>query len=120
MLFRSRNLAQRSAAASHEIRQLISDNVVQALQGVQVANEAGASIAKVQANADRIGQLIGDIAADARAGAQGIVQVDEATKTLEHSTQQNAALVEHTAAASTTLREQAQALSERVARFRMS
>ena len=115
-----RNLAQRSAAASHEIRQLISDNVVQALQGVQVANEAGASIAKVQANADRIGQLIGDIAADARAGAQGIVQVDEATKTLEHSTQQNAALVEHTAAASTTLREQAQAMSERVARFRMS
>ncbi|MFC4787885.1 MULTISPECIES: methyl-accepting chemotaxis protein [Giesbergeria] len=114
-----RNLAQRSAAASHEIRQLIIDSVGQAHNGVQVANEAGASIAKVRAHADRIGQLISDIATEARAGAQGIRQVDEATKALEHSTQQNAALVEHTAAASTTLREQAHALSERVAQFRM-
>lgn len=115
-----RNLAQRSAAASHEIRQLIIDSVGQAHNGVQVANEAGASIAKVRAHADRIGQLIGDIATEARAGAQGIQQVDEATKALEHSTQQNAALVEHTAAASTALREQAHSLSERVAQFRMS
>jgi len=115
-----RMLAQRSAAASHEIRELISDSVNQSRNGVQVANEAGASIAKVQTNADRIGQLIGDIAADARAGAEGIGQVDKATKALEHSTQQNTALVEHTAAASATLREQAQSLSERVAQFRMA
>ncbi len=114
-----RTLAQRSATASHEIRQLISNSVTQAHQGVQVANEAGASIAQVQVNADRIGQLIAEIATDSRAGAEGIRQVDEATKTLEHSTQQNAALVEHTAAASTALREQAQALAQRVAQFQL-
>ena len=115
-----RTLAQRSAAAARQIKGLIGDSVRKAETGTEVVREAGDVIDRVVASASRLGSLIEQIAEGARDQAQGVGQVGQAVGELDRATQRNAALVEETAAATASLRERADALAERVARFRIS
>jgi methyl-accepting chemotaxis protein len=114
-----RSLAQRSATAAREIKALIGASVEQTQTGAQVVNEARDAITTLLASADSIGRLIERIASDARNGATGIRDIEQATRGLDQSTQQNAALVDKTAAAASTLRQHAQALAQRVSQFKL-
>ncbi|HEU4458600.1 MAG TPA: methyl-accepting chemotaxis protein [Methylibium sp.] len=115
-----RALAQRSSQAAREIKQLIEDSVAKTDEGRRVVNEAGASIEELQSVARRMGSVIGEIAVGAREQSVGVEQIGRTTQELDRSTQANAALVEQTAACASTLRDQAQALAQRVARFRLA
>ena len=115
-----RMLAQRSAEAARQIKTLIGDSVRKAESGTEVVREAGDVIDRVVASASRLGGLIEQIAEGARDQAAGVGQVGRAVVELDRATQQNAALVEQTAAATASLRGRADALAERVARFRIA
>ncbi|MEY4561644.1 MAG: hypothetical protein RLZZ618_921 [Pseudomonadota bacterium] len=112
-----RSLAQRSAQAAKEIKSLISDSVAKVDLGMQQAGAAGARMANIVSGAQRVNQLIGEIASAAGQQTLGITLVGEAVTHLETVTQQNAALVEESAAAAESLRQQATGLSEVVQRF---
>ena len=114
-----RALAQRSGAAAREIKSLIQASVDQVQGGTETVSRARVSIDQVVSNAQRIGDLIGEIATGAREQTLGMAQIGQAAQELDRSTQGNAALVEQTAAASQALRDQAQQLSQRVSRFRL-
>jgi methyl-accepting chemotaxis protein len=115
-----RTLAQRSAEAARQIKGLIEDSVSKAGTGTAVVREAGGVIDRVVANASRLDGLIEQIADGAREQALGVAQVGQAVSELDRATQQNAALVEQTAAATASLQERAEALAARVARFRLA
>ena len=112
-----RSLAQRSAQAAKEIKSLISDSVAKVDLGTQQAGSAGASMANIVSGAQRVNQLIGEIASAAGQQTLGITQVGEAVTHLDTVTQQNAALVEESAAAAESLRQQATGLNAVVQRF---
>ncbi|MCS6945933.1 MAG: methyl-accepting chemotaxis protein [Sutterellaceae bacterium] len=114
-----RQLAQRSAQAAREIKELIEASQRKTEAGTRIAREAGAAIERVVQNAQRVRMLIGEIANGAREQSQGIAQIGTAVQELDRTTQANAALVEETASAADTLKQQARRLSERVARFRL-
>lgn len=115
-----RNLAQRSAEAAKEIKTLIDASVDRVAMGTALVSEAGQTIGEIVTNADRISSFIGDITVAAQEQSGGIGQVNSAVGRLDEMTQQNAALVEESAAAAESLREQAQRLSELVQVFRLS
>jgi methyl-accepting chemotaxis protein len=114
-----RALAGRSAAAAREIKSLISASMQQVESGTQVVAQAGVSIAEVVGNADRIASLMGEIATATREQSTGVGQVGAAVHELDQSTQQNAALVEQTAAAAGSLSDQARKLADEVSFFKM-
>jgi len=114
-----RALAGRSAAAAREIKSLITASVQQVESGTQVVAEAGVSIAEVVDNAARIATLMTEISTATREQSTGVGQVGAAVHELDQSTQQNAALVEQTAAAAGALSDQARKLAEEVGFFKM-
>jgi methyl-accepting chemotaxis protein len=114
-----RALAGRSAAAAREIKTLIGTSVQQVQSGTQVVAQAGESIAEVVGNAERIAALMGEIATATREQSTGVGQVGAAVHELDQSTQQNAALVEQTAAAAGSLSDQARKLADEVSFFKM-
>ncbi len=114
-----RALAQRSAAAAREIKDLISTSVAQINTGTSVVEQAGSTIEEVVNNAQRINALLGEVATSAREQAEGVAMVGDSIQNLDRSTQQNAALVEETSAAASALADQAQALIAKVDRFRL-
>ncbi len=114
-----RSLAQRSAQAAKEIKDLIGDSVDKVEAGTAQVHSAGQTIGDIVANAQKIAAMIGAITAAANEQSEGIAQVNAAIAQLDQGTQQNAALVEQSAAAADSLREQAQRLSEVVAVFRL-
>ena len=114
-----RALAQRSGAAAREIKALITTSTEQTQAGAAVVGQARASIDRVLANAQRVGELIDQIANAAREQALGVQQVGAAATELDQTTQANAALVEQTAASAQALREQAALLAQRVTRFQL-
>jgi methyl-accepting chemotaxis protein len=114
-----RALAQRSGAAAREIKTLISTSTEQAREGAAVVGQARESIDVVLGSAQRVGDLIDQIANAAREQALGVQQVGAAATELDQTTQANAALVEQTAASAQDLREQAALLAQRVTRFRL-
>ncbi|MCX8006154.1 MAG: methyl-accepting chemotaxis protein, partial [Burkholderiaceae bacterium] len=114
-----RQLAQRSAQAAREIKELIEASQRKTEAGTRIAREAGAAIERVVQNAQRVRLLIGEIANGAREQSQGIAQIGSAVQELDRTTQANAALVEETASAAETLKQQARQLADRVARFRL-
>jgi methyl-accepting chemotaxis protein len=115
-----RSLAQRSAAAAREIKGLITASVQKVSQGTATVDGAGRTMMELVDNARRISQLVGEISVAAREQTAGVAQVGSAVNDLDRSTQDNAALVERTAASAEHLREQADQLAARVARFRLS
>ena len=114
-----RTLAQRSAEAAREIKSLIGGSVEQVEAGVTAVRRAGTTIEDIVASSRRVNELLSDVAAGTREQTLGIGQIGSAVQDLDRMTQQNAALVEQTAAASSAMRDQAQALAGEVARFRL-
>ncbi len=114
-----RVLAQRSAQAAREIKQLVQDSIERADSGSRVVADAQQAIGRVVHSAQEVGRLIEDIAHGAKEQTLGVQQVGQAAQELDSTTQQNAALVEQTAASAEALKQRAVQLSERVARFRL-
>jgi len=113
-----RNLAQRSAEAAKEIKALISTSVQNVEVGARLVNDAGRTMEEIVQQVQRVSALIGEISAATREQTTGIAQVSQAVGHLDEITQQNAALVEQSAAASTSLKQQAERLVEAVSVFR--
>ena len=114
-----RALAQRSAAAAKEIKELIHNTVDQVGEGTQLVNEAGNSMQGIVVGIQQVTEIINEISVASHEQATGIDQVNRAIIQMEDVTQQNAALVEEAAAAAESMREQAEALSELVSRFKL-
>ena len=112
-----RALAGRSAEAAKEIKTLIGASVQTVESGSAQVERAGASMQEIVAGVRRVSDLIGEISASSSEQRDGIGQVNQAVTQLDQMTQQNAALVEESAAAASGLRDQAQRLSEIVAVF---
>jgi methyl-accepting chemotaxis protein len=115
-----RRLAQRSAEAAKEIKDLISASVDKVETGSQQVAEAGSTIGEIVQHAQKIATLIQDITTAATEQSQGIEQVNGAVGSLDQMTQQNAALVEESAAAAQSLQEQARKLAGVVATFQLT
>ncbi|OYU45840.1 MAG: chemotaxis protein [Burkholderiales bacterium PBB4] len=115
-----RSLAQRSAEAAREIKTLISDSVEKVAAGTQVVEGAGATMSEMVTNAKKINQFLSEISNAAVEQATGVKEVVNAIHQLDAHTQQNAALVEQTSAAARALSDQADKLTEEIARFRVS
>jgi methyl-accepting chemotaxis protein len=114
-----RNLAQRSAAAAKEIKQLIGDSVQQVNEGTTLVQQAGSTIKEVVDSVARVTDIISEITEASREQSAGIDQVNEAVAQMDRSTQENAALVEEAAAAASSMQEQADRLAKVVGSFRL-
>lgn len=114
-----RVLAHRSAQAAKEIKALIQSSQEEVALGSDVVQRAGSSIEDIVQSTRRVNELLDQIATGAREQSQGLSQVGSAIQELDRMTQQNAALVEETSAASDAMREQARHLAARVAQFRL-
>ena len=115
-----RTLAQRSAAASKEIRQLILDSVAKVDAGSALADGAGQAMETIVASVRRAEVLMRDIAASSQEQSLGISQVNQAIAQMDDATQQNAALVEEAAAAAAALQDQARELDAIVGTFKLA
>ena len=115
-----RNLAQRSAAAAKEIKQLINDSVERVESGTALVDKAGATMNEVVDSVRRVTDIMGEISSASKEQSDGVGQIGEAVTQMDQATQQNAALVEEMAAAASSLRSQATDLVQAVAVFRLS
>ena len=114
-----RALAQRSADAAKEIKGLIDGSVAKVEQGARLVGDAGATMTDIVQQAQRVAGLIAEISTATAEQTDGIAQVGEAVAHLDRSTQQNAALVEQSAAAAQALKQQAAQLAQAVSVFRL-
>ncbi|SDM21942.1 methyl-accepting chemotaxis protein [Oryzisolibacter propanilivorax] len=114
-----RSLAQRSAEAAKEVRQLITASVMQVGQGAQQVQHAGATMQELLDAVARVAQLIEEIGSASQEQGRGIAEINQAVAGLDSATQQNSALVEESAAAAASLREQAGRLLGEVAAFKL-
>jgi methyl-accepting chemotaxis protein len=113
-----RSLAQRSAAAAKEIKQLIDESVERVAAGSRLVSEAGTSMDDIVSSVQRVSSLVSEIVVASQEQASGIHQVKDVITHLDDATQQNAALVEQAAAAASSLDEQARNLAHIVSIFR--
>ncbi|AOK27430.1 aerotaxis receptor Aer [Burkholderia ubonensis] len=113
-----RSLAQRSANAAKEIKTLIENSVARISSGAQLVDGAGRTMEDIVAQVKRVSDLIAEISASTAEQSSGVTQVDQAVVHLDSITQQNAALVEQSTAASESLKQQATRLVEAVNAFR--
>src|SRR6218665_1436282 len=114
-----RSLAQRSANAAKEIKTLISASSEKVESGSKLVQDAGDSMQEIMSSVQRVSDIIGEISAASSEQSQGIGQVNNSVNELDQMTQQNAALVEESAAAAESLREQASKLANAVAAFKL-
>ncbi len=115
-----RTLAQRSAAAAKEIKELISDSVSKVEDGTRLVDEAGTTMEEIVSSVKRVTDIMAEISAASQEQSSGIEQVNQAVTQMDEVTQQNAALVEEAAAAAESMQEQAQALTHAVSAFKLS
>ncbi len=115
-----RNLAQRSAGAAKEIKDLIRDSVEKVDNGTELVNESGTTLSEIVDAVERVSNMIKEISSAAEEQSSGINQVNTAIGQMDEMTQQNAALVEEASAASETMTEQAKAMQDLVGFFQMS
>ena len=106
-----RSLAQRSATAAKEIKSLIEGSVLNVEAGSRLVQSAGSAMSDIQREVGRVHDIIGEISHAADDQSRGIVQVNSTVGELDRNTQQNAALVEQSAAAAMSLQEQARRLA---------
>jgi methyl-accepting chemotaxis protein len=114
-----RALAQRSAAAAREIKTLITSSIEQVETGTRVVRDAGNTIDEIVGSSRKVRELLAEVANGAREQTTGIAQSAKAVQELDTVTQQNAALVEQTAAAAGSLKDQAAGLADEVAQFKL-
>lgn len=115
-----RALAQRASTAAREIKTLVSDSVGRIDSGTAVVGQAGATVDEIVRQALRINDMLAQIAQSAESEAQDVQQTTQAMQAMDASTQQNASLVEQTAAAASSMKDQARVLSMEVAAFRLA
>ncbi len=115
-----RNLAQRSAGAAKEIKQLIGNSVEKVELGTKLVNQAGLTMDEVVSSVRRVNDIISEIASASDEQHAGIEQVNQAINQMDEVTQQNAALVEQAAAASASMQDQAVKLSQLVDVFKLN
>lgn len=114
-----RSLAGRSADAAKEIKSLITTSVERVGRGTQLVDQAGTTMFDIVSSIKRVTDLMVEISAASTEQSQGVAQIGEAILQMDHTTQQNAALVEEMAAAASSLRSQAGDLVESVAVFKI-
>jgi len=114
-----RGLAQRSAQAAREIKSLIATSTEKVESGSKLVHDAGASMQEIVSGVRRVTDIIAEISAAATEQSGGIGQVNQSVTELDHMTQQNAALVEQSAAAASSMHDQAGRLAHAVAAFRL-
>jgi methyl-accepting chemotaxis protein len=115
-----RTLAQRSAAAAKEIKELIGDSVEKVGAGTKLVDEAGTTMQEIVSSVKRVTDIMAEITAASQEQSAGIEQVNTAITQMDEVTQQNAALVEQAAAAAESMEEQAGNLSQAVSIFKLS
>ena len=114
-----RSLAQRSAQAASEIKRLIQSSVNAVDGGVKHVESAGQTMQDIMGSIQRVGDIIGEITSATNEQSGGISQVNQAVGDIDRMTQQNAALVEESAAAADALRDQAAKLAHVVQQFKL-
>jgi methyl-accepting chemotaxis protein len=114
-----RNLAQRSAGAAKEIKELIDDSIAKVDAGGALVDRAGATMQQIVASVQQVADIMNEITSASQEQSTGIEQVNRAIAEMDNTTQQNAALVEQAAAAARSMQEQSERLVEAVAVFRM-
>ncbi|GJI94141.1 methyl-accepting chemotaxis protein [Duganella caerulea] len=112
-----RNLAQRSAGAAREIKELIADSVDKVARGTQLADQARTTMDEVVGSVQRVTGLIGEIADASAEQTAGLEQVNQAVAEMDQATQQNAALVEQAAAATAAMQDETGKLNEAIGVF---
>jgi len=115
-----RTLAQRSAAAAKEIKELISTSVDKVEDGTRLVDEAGTTMDEIVSSVKRVTDIMAEISAASQEQSAGIEQVNQAVTQMDEATQQNAALVEEATAAAESMSDQAQSLTQAVTVFKLS
>ncbi|WP_374561955.1 methyl-accepting chemotaxis protein [Ideonella sp.] len=115
-----RSLAQRSAQAATEIKTLIGSSTERVEQGARLVGDAGQTMSEIVASVQRVTDIIGEITAASAEQSSGIATINASVTQLDQVTQQNAALVEQSAAAAESLREQAVRLNGLVSAFKIN
>jgi methyl-accepting chemotaxis protein len=110
---------RRSALAAREIKELITTSVGKVEAGTHIVQGAGQTMEELVSNAKRMNDLLSEISTAASEQSSGVAQVGSAVNELDQMTQQNAALVEQTAAAASSLKDQAVGLAAEVSQFRL-
>ena len=113
-----RNLAQRSASAAKEIKDLIKDSVDKVKVGSQLVDESGKTLAEIMESVKKVTDIVAEIAAASEEQSVGIEQVNNAVAQMDSVTQQNAALVEQATAASKSMEQQSATLVTQIGYFR--
>jgi methyl-accepting chemotaxis protein len=114
-----RTLAQRSASAAKEIKDLIGESVDRVDAGSKLVEEAGSTISEIVQSVKRVADIVSEISSASQEQRTGIEQVNQAVVQMDQVTQQNAALVEEASAAAQSMAEQAQGLHEAIAVFKV-
>ncbi len=114
-----RNLAQRSASAAKEIKELISESVTKVSNGYKLVETAGKTMEEIVSSTQRVSSIMSDISAASEEQRTGIMQLNQAITSMDETTQQNAALVEEAAASAQSLEDQAASLTQAVSVFRL-
>jgi methyl-accepting chemotaxis protein len=115
-----RSLAQRSAEAAKEIKMLIGTSVDKVASGTKLVSDAGVTMSDIVQSVRKVADVIGEITAASAEQSSGIAHVNQAIGNLDQMTQQNAALVEQSAAAAESLRDQASQMAQAVAVFKIT
>ncbi|AWB66704.1 chemotaxis protein [Saccharobesus litoralis] len=115
-----RNLAQRSAEAAKEIKDLIRDSVTKVEDGSRLVNESGNTLNEIVSAVEKVSQMIADIAVASKEQSAGIEQVNKAVAGMDEMTQQNAALVEQASAAGSAMAEQARTMQDLISFFSLN
>ncbi len=113
-----RNLAQRSASAAKEIKDLINDSVDKVKVGSELVDESGKTLAEIMESVKKVTDIVAEIAAASEEQSAGIEQVNNAVAQMDNVTQQNAALVEEASAASKAMEQQSATLVTQIGYFR--
>ena len=114
-----RSLASRSAGAAKEIKGLIDTSVARVEEGTRLVDQAGSTMTELVGSIRRVTEIMGEIASASVEQSAGVRQIGEAITEMDAATQQNSALVEESAAAAESLRNQAAALVDAVAVFKI-
>jgi methyl-accepting chemotaxis protein len=113
-----RSLAQRSATAAKEIKELISDSVQKVGAGTELVDESGRTLNEIMEAVKKVSDIVAEIAAASEEQAAGIEQVNNAVTQMDSTTQQNAALVEEASAASKSLEERSRSMVDLMSQFK--
>ncbi len=115
-----RSLAQRSAEAAREIKSLINASVERVAQGTEQVDRAGATMQEIVASIQRVSDIVAEISAASTQQSSGVLQVGQSVTEMDKATQQNAALVEESAAAAESLKQQSSQLVQAMAVFKLA